>query len=66
MTISIMSREKPATRVSACGDRHCPRLPQLPDDAQDHDRSDRAAVSTAAAAPGPSPHHHVWHAHPKV
>jgi hypothetical protein len=66
MTISIMSREKPATRVSACLDRHSPRLPQLPDDAQDHDHGDRAAVSTAAAAPGPYPHHDVWHAHPKV
>jgi hypothetical protein len=65
MTISIMSRENPATGVSACLDRHRPRLPQLPDDAHDHKRGDRAAVSTAAAR-GPSPHHHVWHAHPKV
>jgi len=66
MTMSIMSREKPATRVSACLDQHRPRLAQLPDDAQENDRCDRAAVSTAAAAPGPSPHHDVWHAHPKV
>jgi hypothetical protein len=66
MTNSIMSCEKPATRVSACRDRHRPRLPQLPDDAPEHDRDDPAAMSTAAAAPGPSPHHHVWHAHSKV
>jgi hypothetical protein len=66
MTNSIMSCEKPATRVSACLDRHRPRLPQLPDDAQDHDPCHWAAVSTAAAAPGPSPHHDVRHAHPKV
>jgi hypothetical protein len=66
MTMSIMSCEKPATRVSACGDRHCPILPQLPDDAKEYDRCDRAAVSPTTVAPGPSPHHDVWHAHSKV
>ena len=66
MTMSIMSREKPATRVAACLDRHCPILPQLPDDAKENDRCDRAAVSPAAAAPGPPPHHGVWHADPEV
>ena len=66
MTMSIMSREKPATRVSACLDRHGPILPQLPADAKENDRCDRAAVSPTAAVPGPSPHHGVWHAHPKV
>jgi hypothetical protein len=31
-----------------------PKIPQMTDDAQDHDRCDWAAVLTAAAALGPS------------
>jgi hypothetical protein len=34
-----------------------PKIPQMTDDAQDHDQCGWAAVLTAAAALGPSPRH---------
>jgi hypothetical protein len=34
-----------------------PKIPQMTDDAQDHDQCGWAAVLTAAAARGPSPRH---------
>jgi hypothetical protein len=41
-----------------------PKIPQMPDDAQDRDRCDRAAVVTAAGALGPSPRHDFYHDEP--
>jgi hypothetical protein len=63
MKLLLLQAITAATGAAVVG---APKIPQMPDDAQDHDRYDRAAVVTAAAARDPSPHHDLWHDHPKV